>query len=84
MSGKEKPGSSVGSGSNNKKETIPQSHPTQTQSTFGSCDVAKRCVSIDQDAVDVDSDDDVKTKNLAKYLGMKDGVLGSISSQVTV
>ena len=31
---------------------------------------------------DTEEEEDVKTKNLAKYLGMKDGVSSSIASQV--
>ena len=31
---------------------------------------------------DTEEEEDVKTKNLAKYLGMKDGVSASIASQV--
>ena len=33
-------------------------------------------------SVDEEEEDDCKTKNLAKYLGMKDGTSVSISSQV--
>ena len=36
------------------------------------------------DSIDEEEEEDVKTKNLAKYLGMKDGVSGSIASQVKV
>lgn len=34
------------------------------------------------ESIDEEEEDDCKTKNLAKYLGMKDGTSVSISSQV--
>ena len=36
------------------------------------------------DSIDEEEEENVQTKNLAKYLGMKDGVSGSIASQVRV
>ena len=37
-----------------------------------------------EDSIDEEEEDDCKTKNLAKYLGMKDGTSMSISSQVII
>ena len=62
-------------------EENPQNKPQKTQSF----QQRKNSGITGLDSVDeTEDEEDIKTKNLAKYLGMKDGVSASISGQVTL
>ena len=72
-SGKEHDGSNIHTADNKgKDDQKPQS--SELRKTLG--------IRITDSIEEVEEEEDVKTKNLAKYLGMKDGVSTSIASQV--
>ena len=70
---KEHDGSNIHTDDNNgKDEQKPQSSQLRKNSGIRTIESLE----------DTEDEEDVKTKNLAKYLGMKDGVSTSIASQV--
>ena len=74
-SGSEDDGNHIHTDDNNGKDE----HKTQS-SQFRKNSGIRITDSIDE----TEEEDDVKTKNLAKYLGMKDGVPTSIAAQVDI
>ena len=59
-----------------------QHHPILFHSQSGGSKDGRSNVCVREEEMVADSDEDVKTKNLAKYLGMKDGISASIAAQV--
>ena len=68
----ENAGDSIKSDGSSKDELTTQNSEIRKHSGLGMRDSVE----------DTEEEEDVKTKNLAKYLGMKDGVSASIASQV--
>ena len=64
----------------NKKEDGNNIHSDQNTGSNGQ--IRKNSGLNVVNSIDEEEEDDCKTKNLAKYLGMKDGTAASISSQV--
>ena len=65
-------GNSIDADGSSKDESKSQDSQIRKHSGFGVTDIPDES----------EEEEDVRTKNLAKYLGMKDGVSASIASQV--